>query len=88
MLNATWGYLSDKLSIPGSELNKDNVQAELEAYGVPAGITARTLALLDKCEFAQYAPELAGGDMQPLLDEAAAVMDALESVKRKKTQQS
>lgn len=88
VLNATWGYLSDKLSIPGSELNKDNVQAELEAYGVPADITARTLALLDKCEFAQYAPELAGGDMQPLLAEAAAVMDALESVKRKKQQQS
>lgn len=84
LLNAMWGYLSDKLGIPGSELSKDNIQAHLDRYGVEPDLSARVMALLDQCEFAQYAPELASHDMQPVIEEAAQVMDALESVKPKK----
>lgn len=83
-LSSLWGYLSDKLSIPGSELSKDNILTELESYGVDDPLRERTMALLDKCEFAQYAPELAEQDLQQVWDEAAGVIDSLESVKRKK----
>ena len=86
LLSAMWGYLSDKLSIPVSELDKENIQAELAKYGVDDQLQQATLALLDKCEFAQYAPELAGSDMAPVLDEAATLIDRLENVKRTKTQ--
>lgn len=82
MLNALWGYMSDKLSIPVSELSKDNISAELEQYGIDAQLRDEAIALIDKCEFAQYAPELASGDMNAVLDEAAGVIDRLESVKR------
>lgn len=85
MLNALWGYMSDKLSIPVSELSKDNINAELEQYGIDEKLRQESIALIDKCEFAQYAPELASGDMNAVLDEAAGVIDRLESVKRKKT---
>jgi hypothetical protein len=85
MLNALWGYMSDKLSIPVSELSKDNISAELEQYGIDEQLRQASMALIDKCEFAQYAPELASGDMNAVLDEAAGVIDRLESVKRKKT---
>ena len=85
MLNALWGYMSDKLSIPVSELSKDNINAELEQYGIDEQLRKESMDLIDKCEFAQYAPELASGDMNSVLDEAAAVIDRLESVKRKKT---
>jgi hypothetical protein len=85
MLNALWGYMSDKLSIPVSELSKDNINAELEQYGIDEQLRQESIALIDKCEFAQYAPELASGDMHAVLDEAAGVIDRLESVKRKKT---
>ncbi len=89
VLNATWGYLSDKLSIPVSELSKDNIDSELASYGVGDDLRRATLDLLDKCEYAQYAPELADGDMLSVLDEAASLMDGLENVKRKKvTEQS
>lgn len=84
-LSSLWGYLSDKLTIPVSELSKDNIEAELETYGVEQALRERTLALLDKCEFAQYAPELAEQDLSAVWDEAAAVIDSLESVKRKGT---
>ena len=56
MLAAMWGYLSDKLSIPVSELDKENIQTELANYGVDDDLQQATLAILDKCEFAQYAP--------------------------------
>ena len=84
MLNALWGYMSDKLSIPVSELSKDNINAELERYGIDEGLRGESIALIDKCEFAQYAPELASDDMNAVLDEAAGIIDRLESVKRKK----
>lgn len=86
LLSAMWGYLSDKLSIPVSELDKENIQAELQNYGVDDELQQATLSLLDKCEFAQYAPELAGTDMAPVLDEAATLIGRLENVKRAKTQ--
>jgi len=85
MLNALWGYMSDKLSIPVSELSKDNINAELETYGVDEALRSDALALIDQCEFAQYAPELAHGDMNQTLDQAATIIDRLENVKRSKT---
>lgn len=84
VLRAMWGYLSDKLSIPVSDLSKDNIDAELEKYGVGAPLRERTLQLLDKCEFAQYAPQLADSNLASVMQEAATLMDDLESVKRKK----
>ena len=82
MLNALWGYMSDKLSIPVSELSKDNINAELEQYGINEQLRKESMELIDKCEFAQYAPELASGDMNAVLDEAAGIIDRLESVIR------
>ncbi len=82
MLNALWEYMSDKLSIPVSELSKDNINAELEQYGINEQLRKESMELIDKCEFAQYAPELASGDMNAVLDEAAGIIDRLESVKR------
>lgn len=75
--------MSDKLSIPVSELSKDNINAELEQYGIDETLRKASMDLIDKCEFAQYAPELASGDMNAVLDEAAGIIDRLESVKRK-----
>ncbi len=81
LLTALWGYLSDKLGIPVSELTKENIEANLTDYGVGEELRASTLAMLDKCEFAQYAPDLAGGDMATVMDEAATLIGNLENVK-------
>ena len=34
MIKAIWGYLSDKLNMPLSVLNKDNIEVELRSKGV------------------------------------------------------
>ena len=83
MLKALWGYLSDKLSIPVSELNKENIISELEKYGADEAVVKDVMAVLDKCEFAQYAPDLGGNDMSEVYEEASEIMDKLENTKRK-----
>ena len=83
ILKALWGYLSDKLTIPVSELNKENITSELEKYGAEENVVKDVMAILDKCEFAQYAPELGGSNMKEVYDEASDIMDKLESTKRK-----
>ena len=56
VLRATWGYLSDKLVIPVSELNRENIEQELIRYGASQDMVAKFIGILDTCEFAQYAP--------------------------------
>ena len=84
VLTALWGYLSDKLQIPVSELNKENIAAELSHYGAAEEVTASVLDVLNNCEMAQYAPELSGTDMESIYNAAADAMDKLENTKRKK----
>lgn len=55
-LRATWGYLSDKLSIPVSNLNRDNIENKLQENGVSEELTKNFISILDTCEYARYAP--------------------------------
>ncbi len=55
MLAAIWLYLSDKLNIPLSSLNKENAKEGLEKKNVPQDISADTITLLTNCEFERYA---------------------------------
>jgi hypothetical protein len=52
---ALYGYLSDKLSIPLSELNKEEIQKKL-AVSLSEGDVNKLLETLDYCEMAKYAP--------------------------------
>lgn len=83
LLNAIWGYLSDKLGIPVSELNKENIASVLASREVDDGTVTMLMELLDKCEFAQYAPELADSGIGETYNKAVEVMDKLETVKKK-----
>lgn len=83
ILKAIWGYLSDKLNIPISELNKENISAELEKYGADENIIRELLSILDKCEFAQYAPELSGSNISEVYEQVSEIMDNLENTKKK-----
>lgn len=56
VLKALWGYISDKLSIPVSQLSKDNIEQELSRYGVNEELVKAFINVLNDCEFARYAP--------------------------------
>ena len=53
---ALWGYLSDKLTLPLSELNRDNVRSTLVKYSVDEATIGEFISLIDTCEMAKFAP--------------------------------
>ena len=57
VLKAMWGYLSDKLNMPASQLTRQNIVATLDARGVPAEVSGKVIKVLDDCEMARYTPD-------------------------------
>ncbi len=56
VIHALWGYLSDKLNIPVSELNRNTVKETLAKYKVDEEIINSFVVVIDGCEYAKYAP--------------------------------
>ncbi len=83
MLKATWGYLSDKLSIPVSELNKDNIENELVKYGAEEKLIKSFREILDICEFARYAPAQSSDEMHRIYDSTVDAIGVMEKIIRK-----
>ena len=83
VLKAVWGYLSDKLNIPGLELNKENIASNLAEYGADQQLVDDIMQLLDDCEFAQYAPSQDDSRLGETYDLACDVMDRIENIKRR-----
>lgn len=54
--SAAWTYLSDRLSIPTADLNKDNIASILRQKGVSETLIAEAKNVLSTAEFARYAP--------------------------------
>ena len=54
--SAAWSYLSDRLSIPTAELNKDNIASILRHKGVSDSLIKEVMDVLSTAEFARYAP--------------------------------
>lgn len=83
VLRALWGYLSDKLSMPQSELTKENVATELTKYGVSEELSAEFLEIIHTCEFARYAPSKASGAMDKLFSETIDAISKMENTIKK-----
>ena len=79
VLKAIWGYLSDKLIMPVSELSKENIAAELVARQVSEASIKECTALLGDCEFARYAPTLSGISEEKIYNRTAELMNKLEN---------
>ena len=83
VLKALWGYVGDKLNLPASELNKENVTEKLQAKGVDETLVRQLVELMNDCEFARYAPGDPTQTMDKIYAAATEVIDKMESsVKR------
>ncbi|MDP2891247.1 MAG: BatD family protein [Bacteroidota bacterium] len=78
VIKALWGYLSDKLSIPVAELNREKASATLTAKGINQEVVNELMKIIDDCEFARYAPAAFSGTMTEIYDGAAKVMGIFE----------
>ena len=83
VLKALWGYISDKLSIPVSQLSKDNIEEELQKHQVADELIKEFINNLNECEFARYAPGNQDEKMDKIYSSAIDVISKMEnSIKR------
>ena len=73
-----WGYLSDKLSIPTSELSRENISGKLAMRDISDDDIKQLIALIDDAEFEKYAPQSAATEMQETYDKTIEMMNSLE----------
>ena len=83
VLKALWGYISDKLSMPISQLSKDNIEEELQKHQVADELIQEFINNLNECEFARYAPGNQDEKMDKIYSSAIDVISKMEnSIKR------
>ena len=83
VLKALWGYISDKLSMPVSQLSKDNIEEELQKHQVSDELIKEFINNLNDCEFARYAPGNQNKKMDKIYSSAIDVISKMEnSIKR------
>ena len=78
---AAWTYLSDRLSIPTANLNKENIYDILRSKHVNDGIINALNNVLSTAEFARYAPSNDEHAMEDLYNKTAQIIDQLENQK-------
>ena len=77
---AAWSYLSDRLSIPTAQMNKDNIASILHDKKVSEELIAEVREVLSTAEFARYAP--AGENAkEELYNRTAELINNLENSK-------
>ena len=76
---ALWGYLSDKLSISVSELTRNSVIELLKVRGIEEEVINNLSAILDKCEYARFAPQSSGSEASVIYDGAMKFIKTVEN---------
>ena len=77
---AAWTYLSDRLSIPTADLNKENITSILSKKGISEELIKEVMNVLSTAEFARYAPSTDHG-MEDLYTATTNLINQLEEQK-------
>jgi hypothetical protein len=79
ILKAIWGYLSDKLNIPVSELTKTNAVNSLKSNGIPHEELNNLTSIIDTCEFARFAPSSSEAEAVKIYDGTSRFIKLVEN---------
>jgi hypothetical protein len=79
ILKALWGYLSDKLNIPVSDLTRNNAVSALIDKGINEQRISDLNKILDTCEFARFAPSKTEGEASAIYTGASDFINSLEN---------
>jgi hypothetical protein len=79
ILKAVWGYLSDKLAIPVSDLNRNNAITALTEKGIDEERLNTLNRILDSCEFARFAPSASGSEAETIYEETSRFIKSVEN---------
>ncbi|MBE9511058.1 MAG: protein BatD [Bacteroidetes bacterium] len=78
VLKALRGYMSDKLSIPVSELSQENIRQSIEDKNVDKKLVDKFVELVDTCEYAQYSPAGESVSLEDIYRKAIKIISKLE----------
>jgi hypothetical protein len=78
VLKALWGYMSDKLSIPVSELSQENIRQSIEEKTVNKKLIDEFVELVNTCEYAQYAPAGESVSLEDIYRKSIKIISKLE----------
>lgn len=78
VLKACWGYLSDKLLIPVSGLNRENARSALLEKMVGEDSVNKMMDVIELCEYARYAPASSAGDMDRIYGDTINIITEIE----------
>jgi len=78
LVKAMWGYLSNKLGITIASLSKDNARSEMLAKNVDEEYINQIMDIIDRCEYARYAPVTEETKMDTLYNDAIKVISKLQ----------
>jgi hypothetical protein len=79
ILKALWGYLSDKLNIPVSELTRNNAIDSLKEKGIDDEKIKLLTNILDNCEYARYAPASDGSQANEIYNGTSKFISEVEN---------
>ena len=75
---AIFGYISDKLQINTSDLNKEIIIKKLEDKKLNSDILNKVIKTIDMCEFVRYAPSMAEDNLNLIYNEVSDIIAKLE----------
>ncbi len=79
ILKALWGYLSDKLNIPVSDLTRTSTVSVLIEKGVNEEKVANLSSILDTCEYARFAPSASETEAEKIFENASRFIKSVEN---------
>jgi hypothetical protein len=79
ILKALWGYLSDKLNIPVSELTRNNAFLSLKEMGIVDERINNLSGILDACEFTRFSPSASGTETIEIYNGALQFIKSVEN---------
>jgi len=79
MLKAIYGYLSDKLNIPVSDLTRNKAIDSLSEKGISEEKIKSLNAILDTCEYARFSPSESGTEAAIIYAEASQFIKSVEN---------
>jgi hypothetical protein len=80
ILKALWGYLSDKLNIPVSDLTRNNAIAALQEQGIEEDNIQSLSKILDTCEFERFAPSSSGIEAASIYEGTSQFIKSVENL--------
>lgn len=80
ILKAIWGYISDKLNIPVSELTRNNAVRSLSEKGIDEEMLRNLNNILDKCEYVRFAPSASESEAANIYEGTSQFIKSVENL--------